>query len=286
MRTWMSLVVVLVVACGGKKQEQAAGSAAGSGSGSAATAVVVTPAAHAIEIFVGDGSVAKVTSEQLAAWPRLDTLLPDEARRLGTWESINFSNGGTQTRIEKPAAGHPDKVPVLFPGADGTASFGMFDPVEHAKKGEPSFRADGVRELRITLSKTERGGEHQGSTGADVDPTKLVIKIKTAAGEKQLTGETILALPREPQPGNEDTKGWRVTQFLEAAGVTDYKSLVLTDANGTSLPLEKADLDPKTSNPFIKLNKQGALRFRLFKKQGDGWQAGADLRSLAAIQVK
>jgi hypothetical protein len=39
-------------------------------------------------------------------------------------------------------------------------------------------------------------------------------------------------------------------------------------------------------NPFIKLNKQGQLRFRMFVKKGAGWESGADLRSLATITVK
>ncbi|MDQ3365489.1 MAG: hypothetical protein M3680_08680 [Myxococcota bacterium] len=277
--------------CGGKKQE--AGPAGGSGSAAITSAAQADAAAATVtdavvELFVDDRSVAKVTAAQLAAWPRLDTLVPDDARRLGTWTRIGFTTaaGGTPTTLDKPSANHPDKVPVLFPGADGTAAFGMFDPVELAKRGQPGFRTDAVRELRITKSTQDRGGDHQGSTGEGADPTKLVVAIKTADGERSLTGAKILALPREPQPGNEDTKGWRITQFLTAAGVTTYTSLVLVDASGMTLPLTKADLDPTTSNPFIKLNKQGALRFRLYKKQGDGWQAGADLRSLVSIQVK
>src|SRR5204862_6554554 len=97
---------------------------------------------------------------------------------------------------------------------------GMFDAVNLANKGEPAFAATSVRELRLAVSKMERGGDHQGSTGEAVDPTKLVLKIQTPEGEKQLTGPEILKLPRESQPNHDDTKGWRLTQFLEAAGVT------------------------------------------------------------------
>ena len=281
MRTWMCLIVIAVVACGGKKKEQeAAGSGTGTGS-----APVATVDSDSVEIFVDDNSVAKVAAADLDKWPRLDTLVPEQARRLGTWDAIAFT-GGTATKLEKPAQNHPDKVPVLFRGKDGKAAFGMFDAVELAKQGEPGFRADAVREVRITVSKMERGGAHQGSTGEGVDPMKLVVKITTSEGEKQITGPEILKLPREPQPGNEDTKGWRVTQFLEAAGVTKYESITLVDANGTTIPYKKAELDPKTTVPFIKLNKQGSLRFRMFTKQGAGWQPGADLRSLTAIQVK
>lgn len=280
------LLAFIVLGCGTKKPRD-------EGTGSASGAPVVTAdasaavAADTVEIFVDAVSVAKVTKAQLAGWPRVDTLVPVDARRLGTWMNVKLiGRAPMATDLAKPSAGHPDKVPVLFPGEGGAPSFGMFDPVELAKKGQPAVREDGVREVRISLSTGERGGDHQGGTGEGADPMKLVVKIKTPGGDKELTGEKILSLPREPQPGNEDTKGWRVTQFLEAVGVTRYQSLVLIDAGGTTLPLEKKDLDPATANPFIKLNKQGHLRFRMFTKQGDGWQPGADLRQLVTIQVK
>jgi hypothetical protein len=60
---------------------------------------------------------------------------------------------------------------------------------------------------------------------------------------------------------------------------------VLTDAGGTSLTLDRKDLDDKTV-PFVKLNKSGALRFRLLKKTGDGWNPAGDLRALTSIEAK
>jgi len=287
-RSLLLVVLLTTVACGGKKKQEAP---AASGSGSAVAVVAADAAdaampANTVEIFVNDSSVAKITPAQIAAWPRLDKLVPPDAQRLGMWMKIAFVTAGAPTSLDRPSTNHPDKVPVLFPGEGGAPAFGMFDPVELAKRGQPAFRADAVREVRLSLSSQERGGEHQGSTGETTDPTKLVVKITGPAGEQQLTGAQILALPREPQPGNEDTKGWRVTQFLAAAGVKSYKSVVLIDAGGASLPFERAELEAKTSNPFVKLNKQGSLRFRMFKRQGDGWQPSADLRSLVAIQVK
>jgi hypothetical protein len=220
--------------------------------------------------------------------PRLDSLVPQEARRLGTWEALAFTTAaaGAPARLAKPAQAHPDMVPVVYPGKNGKPAFGMFDAVEYAKKGEPAYKVEDVRELKLALSKMERGGEHQGGGGEGADITKLVLAIKTKDGEKQLTGPEILKLPREAQPGSEDTTGWRVTQFLEAAGVTKYESIVLVDASGATVPLTKKELDPATSNPFVKLNKSGVLRFRMFTKQGEGWQPGADLRGLTKIEVK
>ena len=37
--------------------------------------------------------------------------------------------------------------------------------------------------------------------------------------------------------------------------------------------------------PFVKLNRQGTLRFIVFKKSGDTWTRGGDLRELTRIQV-
>ena len=277
MRTWTFLIIIVcAIAC--QKNEPAK---TGDGTGTAAAKVD-----DSVEIFVDDKSVAKITTKDLASWPRLDALVPQESRRLGTWTGLAFVTATAPQTLDRPAQNHPDKMPVLFAGKDGTASFGMFDAVEYAKKGEPSYRVDGVRQIKLTLSKAERGGDHQGGGGEGADITKLVLEIVTKDGTKQLTGPEILKLPREDQPNNDDTKGWRITQFLEAAGVTKFEGLTLYDKSGASLPLTKKELDPKTSVPFVKLNKSGVLRFRMFTKQGAGWSAGADLRGLAKIEVK
>jgi hypothetical protein len=272
----MYLIVLFAVACQNDKKSDVGAASGSAGTGSSAPVV-----RSGVEIFIDDKSVAMIAYPELEKWPRLDALVPEENRRLGTWDAVSFG----ATKLERPSQMHPDKVPVLFKNKDGKAAFGMFDPVEYSKHGEPGFRADDIKQVRIAISKMERGGAHQG-TGEVLDPTKLVLKITTPQGEKQLTGSEILSLPREAQPGNEETKGWRVTQFLEAAGVTKYESIVLVDAGGTTVPLTKKELDPKTSNPFVKLNKQGQLRFRMFTKQGGGWQPGADLRALTSITVK
>jgi hypothetical protein len=37
--------------------------------------------------------------------------------------------------------------------------------------------------------------------------------------------------------------------------------------------------------PFVKLNRQGSLRFIVFKKEGETWKRGGDLRGLARVEV-
>jgi len=67
--------------------------------------------------------------------------------------------------------------------------------------------------------------------------------------------------------------------------VKTFEHLVLRDAGGNNLTLDRADLSD-TSVPFLKLNKQGMLRLKVYKKAGDGWNAAGDLRGLTAIEAR
>jgi hypothetical protein len=143
---------------------------------------------------------------------------------------------------------------------------------------------------RVTAARFGAAGgvapDHQGGAAA-TDPSKLVLMIKTADGDKQLTGTQILALPVETMPGNDDNKGWKLTKLLAAAGApAKYTQLVLTDAAGMNLIIAKKDFDDTSTIPFVKLNRQGSLRFRMMKKQGEGWSATSDLRALSSVNVK
>lgn len=289
MRTWLCFVAVLGIASCKKDEATTAsrpgsatvtGSGVGSGSAAAATAGNVA-------IFVDNTEVAKLTPAQLAAWPRLDSLVPEDLRRLGTWTRVSLvTNKPAPAEIQRPSMNYPDMVPVLYPN-EGGVSFGMFDAVELAKKGKPGMREDNVREVRIEVSKEGRGGDHQGGGGEAVDPANLKLTFKLPDGkETVLTGTQILELPREPQPGAPETKGWRLNALLDAAGVKTYTKVILLDAGGISLPFEKKDLADPDRVAFIKLNKAGTLRFRMLQKEGAGWKAAGDLRALTTIQVK
>ena len=302
MRTLVVYLAAMLAASSGCKKEErpptatsgSSGSSGSTGSGGSAGALsgsapaaVATVAAGTVEIFVDDASVAKVDPAQIAKWPRVDTLVPEGSRRLGTWQKVKLVGAKTE-ELGRPSQSYPDMIPALFPGEGGKPAFGMFDPVEHAKHGQPKLRADDLREVRIQLATEGRMGDHQGGTGEGADPAKLVIEIETPAGKSQLTGPQILALPREPQPGSEETHGWRLAQLLEAAGIKTFERLVLADASGgSSVIIEKKDLESKSAKlvPFIKLNKQGALRVRVLKQVGTGWQTAGELRALASIKV-
>jgi hypothetical protein len=281
MRTWMCFALALA-SCSSSKDEPKPTKLPPQGGSQVAAPVVAK-----VEIFVDDKSVGTIAMPQLEGWPRLDSLVPLSARRLGTWEIVYLKGKNARpSELPHPSATYPELVPALFPGDDKTPSFGMFDTVELAKHGKPTLREDGIHEIRIKVAQGGGRGEHESGEGAGGDPAAIKISIKTAAGEKIVEGKTLLDVARQPMPGETgEGKGWPLTKILELGGVTKFEKLLLTDSAGLNLTLEKTDFDSKTSIPFIKLNRQGQLRFRVFKKQGDTWQAGGDLRGLVGIQV-
>ncbi|NVB82924.1 MAG: hypothetical protein HOV81_31390 [Kofleriaceae bacterium] len=272
-----------LVACGKGDDKKKAEPAPTTGS-----AEVKAPAAPAgVGVYVDGKQVATVTDAQISAWPRLDSLVPAENQRLGTWDSINLtSEGGKATAIAKPSASHPDLVPALYPGEGGAPAFGLFDPVELAKHGKPSLGETKLQAVSIKLSMASGhgGNDHQG--GDIQDPTKLELIIKTPKGEQTVTGAKLLEVQRVPAPGEEEAKGWPLAVILDHAGVKGYQKLLLTDGKETALTLEKGDLDEKVSVPYVKLNRQGALRVTVYKKHGESWQRGGDLRGLVYIEVQ
>lgn len=277
MRT-SSLVLVLALAGCGKDQAKA----------SEAPPPPPPPAAAptTVQIFVDDASVGTIALEQIKLWPRLDALVPTSARHLGSWDDV-YLHGKTPkpTDLHKPSTSYPDYVPALFPGEDGKPAFGLFDPVELAKHGKAAVREDDITEVRIKLAAGGSHGQNESGNAAATDPNDLKIAIKTAKGESVLDGPKLLAVPREAMPGDTEPKGWTLATVMKTAGVDKYERVLLSDSSGLNLTLEKQDLDPATSIPFVKLNRQGSLRVKIFKKQGATWQGTGDLRGLQRIEV-
>ena len=284
MRTHAVVIALVLAGCGGKKDEEAPLPGSAAPTPQPVGSQAPPPATSGVQLFVDDAAVATIAPAAVKDWPRLDTLLPEGARRLGKWQAI-ATKGAKTAELLKPFETYRDYVPALFPGEGGTISFGLFDPVELGKRGKPALREDAITELRVKLDASGmRGGNDHGG-GEVIDPAKVELVIKIGTEEKKLTGEQLLGLTRELMPGGGgDAKGWRLETILTAAGVKSFDKLMLYDAGGTTLPLEKKDLDASTI-PFIKLNRQGALRFRLYKKQGDGFQAAGDLRALTKIEI-
>ena len=281
MRTGLSVfVAIALVGCGNKSADTKS-----TGTGSDGSATKPAPAAAGTHLFVDDADVVTVTAAQIATWPRVDSLLPEAARRLGKWQAISIKNAKPKLVVlEKPFEAYRDYVPALFPGPDGGISFGMFDAVELGKHGKAALQEDGVLELHVKLAGDTGRGENDPGGHTATDPKDLKLEIKTAKGTQVLTGDKLLAIPRETIPGGGgDAKGWKLEALLAAVGVTSFEKLLLTDAAGPTLTIEKAELADEV--PYVKLNRQGSLRFRIFKKVGDGWQPGGDLRTLTRIEV-
>ncbi|MEO8553240.1 MAG: hypothetical protein ABI678_24875, partial [Kofleriaceae bacterium] len=245
---WCVLLFALFAACKKDATPPAGGSA-----GSASAPV----AAAGVRILVDGKEVATVTPAQLAQWPRVDTLVPTDARRLGRWQDLDLAGGARPTTIHSPSGTYPDLVPALFPGEAGSSSFGMFDPVELAKKGKPSLREDHITSLSIKLLPEDAGrGQHEQGQGGGKDPAKLKITFVTPKGTTVLDGAKLLAIPRDNVPGTTDAKGWTLQTILTAGGIQGFDKLVVSNANGVALNLGK-DAFTATSIPFVKLNRKG-----------------------------
>src|SRR5262245_44797763 len=158
------------------------------------------PDDKSVTIFVDDQQVGKLALDQVKLWPRLDTLVPVSARRLGTWQNVTLK-GAKSVDLPQPSASHPELVPALFLNETGAPSFGMFDPVELAKHGQPALREDAIHEVRIALTKGGGRGQNDTGQGGGQDPREIELTIKTAAGEQVVKGEKLLETPRESQPG-------------------------------------------------------------------------------------
>jgi hypothetical protein len=279
------LVASALAACGGNKDEEKVATGSGPEVGTKVAPLPTAPAG--VELLVGDKSVGAADEAKVKDWPRLDSLLPEDARRLGKWAAIKITTAnGKVVDLPKPFEADRDKLPALFPSDGGGVSFGMFDPVELGKRGKPMLREDKIQKVAVILDvEGMRGGnDHQG--GDVVDPANVKLLITTAKGKTELVGNKLLGIAREPMPGGGgDAKGWKLDTILAAAEIKTYKKVTLLDASGASVPLEKKEIDDNNV-PFIKLNRQGALRFRMYKKQGDGWASSGELRSLAEIRVE
>lgn len=232
---------------------------------------------------VADADLAKA-----ATWPRLDSLLPEADRRYGTWEAITGKANGAAFEIKKPGATYGTLVPALYPAKSGKGvSLGLFDPVDLAHKGAPKVSHEELSELRVVIDTSGGRGQNDHSGGEAVDPNTITLTIEAGGKTIEVKGDKLLAIPRENAPDDTsgEHKGWSLVSILAAQQVAAPKRAILT-GDEMNLTLEQEDFDARTSIPFVKLNRQGALRFRTYKKQGDAWTAmGGDLRGLRKIQV-
>ena len=254
------------------------------------------PAANdkrAIELTLDGKPVSTLDAAKLGAWAPLGSFLPSGSQNLDTWGAIEVTIGDLVERIDDPAAKHPGLVAAVFPGRGGPA-FGFFAPQDLAKKGKAQWERQGVSRIAVTSRAAggQGGGDGAGG-GAENEGERpapspdLKITIVGPAGETVFTGDKLAPLPTTTAPiGDTDTPGWTIDQILTAAGVSPKGQVVVYGEESANLILEPSDLDPETAKPFIKLNRSGQLRFRLFRKNGETWDIAGELRGISRIELK
>src|SRR6185503_1218686 len=100
----MFVLALALIACGKADPKPAPPPPSGS--------AAVTAPSHDLAIFLGDQKVATVPAADVAKWPRLDTLMPPDDRRLGRWEEIALV-GTTPQSIHAPSSTYPELVPAV-----------------------------------------------------------------------------------------------------------------------------------------------------------------------------
>jgi hypothetical protein len=136
------------------------------------------------------------------------------------------------------------------------------------------------------------GGDHGGGANAAdkgvraVPTAELKIDVETAQGVTTFTGDKMVGLPEIHAPsGDTETPGWSLVDVLGAAGIKDAKVVVLTDEANATLKIEGDAWDPAKAMLYLKLNKSGQIRFRVFRKTGDLWEVAGELRGIKSIKL-
>lgn len=279
----LALVIVLAAAAAGCKKDSE--SSAGKAAEGARTSATVT---------LDGKQEAVVDPAKAGAYAPLGHFLPTGAKNIESWGAIDvtLASGETQT-IDEPAKKHPGLVAAIVPGNGGIA-LGFFAPEDLAKKGKPQWQVGPVTEIAVRRPATtaEEGGKgggdgEGGGAENEGERPKPSADLTFLVGDKTFTGDQLAALPTTTAPvGDTDTPGWTLPQVLEAAGVKPTGKVILHGEEDANLILEPADLDPATTVAFIKLNRSGQLRFRLFKKKGATWDIVGELRGIAKIELK
>jgi hypothetical protein len=179
------------------------------------------PAAAGATLFVNETKITDLDAAKVAAWPRLDSLLPAEDRRYGTWEALAGKEGaaGAAFEIKKPGATYGALVPALYPSPSGKGvSLGLFDPVDLAKKGAAKVKHEELAELRVVLDKSGMRGQNDHQGGDAADPLSLKLEIEAGGKSQVLTGAQLLELPRQNAPDDDsgEHQGWSLTAVLRS----------------------------------------------------------------------
>jgi len=264
-----------------------------------------------VELIV-DGKVVASANKDAVKWTPVADLLPAAAKDTKSWHALEVHTAaGRVTTMGDPAATQPGMIPALFPGDDGV-DFGMFSADALAKHGAPTSVEHHITDVRVALAAPDPNGagsasgsdgsganggsgsgngEGNGSNrtasadGPDVSNVKLTIKQK--AGDLEVSGNDLLKIAKTTAPiGDTTTEGWDVAAVLASRQIKPTAKVVITDESGTSVTMTAKQFDPKTDLAFMKINKQGQIRFRLFEKNpGGAWDVAGELRGVTTIEL-
>jgi hypothetical protein len=310
----MSRVTVVLVACvavtaliaapGCKKHN----GGKGVGGGKSGDPAAIPSGPGIVQILLDGKPVAGVGAEAAAKWAPITDLLPGTGKDAKTWQALEIHTAaGRVTTMPEPGATQPGLVAAIFPGKDGV-DFGMFTPDELARHGTPKLVETNVTDVRVKLgaapaapagsgsgsSGSHGGGDGEGSganrtasggSGPDLSGLKLTIKQKS--GDVEVTGDDLGKIDRVVPPiGDTETQGWDVAAVLASRKLKPTAKVVITDESGTTVTMTAAQFDPKKDLAFMKVNKQGQIRFRLFEKNAAGaWDVAGELRGVTTIEL-
>ena len=115
----------------------------------------------------------------------------------------------------------------------------------------------------------------------------MTLALTDARGTRTIDRPALDALPAATAPlGDVETKGWSLAELLAAAKAKPGKRWLLVDESGAKLELAAADLTPARGFGFLKLNRQGQIRFKWFVREGEAWKSAGDLRGLTSITAQ
>ncbi len=291
------LIAALALSFAACKKKASAPGTGGSGSAAAAPAVKVTLALDD-KVVVESAALGAtaVPLDRLATVPALDTWIAVEA----------IDQAGKVHTVLAPAKNHSGAVPALA-ADDRGAIFGLLrdgkleQPVATVVKVTVKTRSDAGKPVEgmdhggaggSGVGDSGGGGDHgTGGNAADkgvrATPTAdLKIAIEGPGGSSTFTGDKMVGLPEVKAPtGDTETPGWSLVDVLAAAGLENVTAVTLTDDENAALRIERADFDPAKAVLYLKLNRSGVIRFRLFRKSGDVWEIAGELRGIKKIKV-
>lgn len=264
-------------------------------------AAAIAPRSVPVAIFLDDRQV--LTTAELGSEPRPLAEVVAIAPAIDGWLALEaIDSAGKVHTTMAPAKNQAGKVPLLALGKDGVqlgfraigASGALADPVQAVAKVTIKTRGDaGQIAAQVGAGAADQHGtgdsagnrEHADEARPTASP-ELKIAITGAQGESVFTGDKLEALPVIKAPsGDTLTPGWSLLDVLKAAGIEKPAVVHLTDGEGATLQLGADDFDPAKTVLYLKLNRSGVIRFRVFRKVGDTWEVGGELRGITKIHV-